>query len=609
MICSRTLAALMLVAVGARVAAAAAMQRTADATVVSLSVVPKPGRADVVVGVQGSVTIKHFTLRRPDQIVVELSDATLGLDAAAYDGVARGGITRIRCSQFTDTVIRVVLTLDAAHPYGVSNENGEIHISVEGAGDFSPWNSGGTLDRSTAPSFHRSTVSPEQRVTYSPENAPIADVLAAFSSFTGRTILPSKNVQGAVTANILNQPWDVALKKLMNANGYDVIVDESGIIIVDTFDAIVARQASVPLQTWTVRLNYSRALAVRDMVAARLTHTCVSSLPGASGLTQTPASQVATATTGVQNLSCPQRGTVTADTISNAVSITDVPTALPELLEYARSLDLRPPQVNIKAKIILVDRSQLEGMGLRYDLGTQNQYFNDIVPRPDPLGTPLTTPGQITLGGNVLSSIANASARVPGAALELVHSIALGNYDFTSFLEALRTNALLDVQAEPSASVLNNRTANLTAGTQVPIRVIDANSAANNISSAPRAQVSMQQTGIILTVTPQVTANRQVQMRVHVENSDVQFQDNDVGAVFPTQKVDNEVLVADGETAVMGGLTQTSVSISKSGIPILVNLPVVGRFFGVTNRRETKRDLLILITPRIIDAGQAPEGR
>jgi len=459
------------------------------------------------------------------------------------------------------------------------------------------------LHRSSAPPFHRSTVPPE-RITYSPENAPIADVLTAFASFTGRTILPSKNVQGNITANILNQPWDVALKKLMNANGYDVVIDESGIIIVDTFDAIAARQASSPLETRTVRLNYSRALAVREMVTARLSRTCVPSFSGAVGLTPAPVSQVGTAATGMQNLSCPQRGTVTADTISNAVSITDVPSALPELVEYARGLDLRPPQVNIKAKIILVDRSQLEGLGLRYDLGTQTQYFNDIVPRLDPLGTPLTTPGQIVLGGNTLSSIANASARIPGAALQLVHSIALGNYDFTSFLEALQTNALLDVQAEPSASVLNNRTANLTAGTQVPIRVIDASSAANNISSAPRAQVSMQQTGIILTVTPQVTANRQVQMRVHVENSEVQFQDNDVGAVFPTQKVDNEVLVADGETAVMGGLTQTSVSISKSGIPILVNLPIIGRLFGMTNRRETKRDLLILITPRIIDAGE-----
>src|SRR5262249_8740371 len=154
-----------------------------------------------------------------------------------------------------------------------------------------------------------------------------------------------------------------------------------GIIIVDTFDAIAARQASIPLETRTVRLNYSRALAVREMVTAGLSRTCVSSLGSAGGLTQTPASQTGTAATCTQNLSCPHRRTVTADTISNAISITDVPSALPELTEYARSLDLRQPQVNIKAKIILVDRTQLEGLGLRYDLGTQNQFYNDVVPR------------------------------------------------------------------------------------------------------------------------------------------------------------------------------------------------------------------------------------
>ena len=64
------------------------------------------------------------------------------------------------------------------------------------------------------------------------------------------------------------------------------------------------------------------------------------------------------------------------------------------------------------------------------------------------------------------------------------------------------------------------------------------------------------------------------------------------------------MLVADGETAVMGGLTQTSLSVTKSGLPVLVDLPVIGRLFGVTTRRETKRDLLILITPHIIDEGQ-----
>jgi len=306
------------------------------------------------------------------------------------------------------------------------------------------------------------------------------------------------------------------------------------------------------------------------------------------------------------NANCPVRGAVTADSITNTLSITDVPAVLPELEQYARSLDLRQPQVNIKAKIILVDRTSLEGLGIRYDLGTQKQFFQDVVPRLDSTGIPKQI-SQILLGGNTISAIANAAQRVPGAALQLVYSTALGNFDFTTFLEAMQQVSLIDVQAEPSASVLNNRTANLTAGTQVPVRVIDASAGGNATGNFPRATVNYQQTGVILTVTPQITNNHQIQMKVHVENSDVQFESNDVGAVFPKQSVDNEVLLWDGETAVMGGLTQTTLRFTKTGIPFLVDLPIIGRLFGVTNRQETKRDLLILITPHIIDDGQSPD--
>jgi type IV pilus assembly protein PilQ len=119
--------------------------------------------------------------------------------------------------------------------------------------------------------------------------------------------------------------------------------------------------------------------------------------------------------------------------------------------------------------------------------------------------------------------------------------------------------------------------------------------------------VQFRQTGVILQVVPQITNNRQVQMKVHVENSSVQFQTSDVGAVFPKQSVDNEMLVADGETMVVGGLTQTEVNLTKTGLPVLVDLPIIGRLFGVTNRTETKRDLLILITPHIIDEGTTPD--
>src|SRR5205085_3827708 len=95
------------------------------------------------------------------------------------------------------------------------------------------------------------------------------------------------------------------------------------------------------------------------------------------------------------NPNCPARGAETADSLTNSLSITDIPANLDELESYSRSIDLRQPQVNIKAKIILVDRTQLEGLGLRYDLGTQQQFFNDVVPRNDSLGNQLTNAGQI----------------------------------------------------------------------------------------------------------------------------------------------------------------------------------------------------------------------
>jgi len=648
MILSRTLASSMLAAFGAigSPAAISAHSTSNEATVVSLSVVPTTGRADVVIRVDGTVSYKHFVLSKPDKIVVDLANATLGVPAGdAYDGVSRGGITKIRYSQFTKSVVRIVLTLDAAHTYDVTQQNGEVHVSVDGSAEkFVPWQlDGATREARVVPAEEQHpaqqptsqaalvkretpaappaaeveprtsnralklvpTQSQEPRISISWENASISDVLAGFAAFTGRTILPSKNVTGTVTANVNNLPWDVALRKVMNAYGYDVTFDTDGVVVVDTYESIAAHQATIPLTTRTVRLNYARSRAILPMVEARLSRTCpqaLSQAPSAPGGAQPPGANVQMGT--IQSLQCPQRGAVTADTITNSISITDVPSALTELEQYARSLDLRQPQVNIKAKIILVDRTSLEGLGLRYDLGTRQQFFNDIVPRLDSAGKPSSGPGQILLGGNTISAIANATQRVPSAALQLVYSTAMGNFDFTTFLEALQTNTLLDVQAEPSASVLNNRTANLTAGTQVPIRVIDASAGGNQTSNFPRATVQFQQTGVILTVTPQITNNRQIQMKVHVENSDVQFQTNDVGAVFPKQSVDNEVLVADGETAVMGGLTQTTVSLSKSGIPILVDLPIIGRLFGVTNRQETKRDLLILITPHIIDEGQ-----
>ena len=614
----------------------------ATAAVISLSVVPTADRAEMVIGVDGPVEVEDFVLTNPDKIVIDVNGATLGMPASeSYDRVTRAGIINVRYSQYRKNVVRVVLTLEGAHPYAIVRGKNDVRVSVEGRSTrLEPWHIGYdaptttvaeraakvdvaaktdvTESRTPTPKVSEPRREPtlsdsrfvsmqqrsqQPRITIAWENADIHDVLAAFAAFSGRTIIPAKEVTGTVTAEISNQPWDVAMRAILNANGFDAVEDQNGIIIVDTFSHLISRQNAEPLLTRTLRLNYARSTTVAEMVKQRLSRDCSRvTLPGAA-----PSPTQPNGTPAIQlNPNCPVRGAVTADSLTNSISITDIPTNLDELESYTKSIDLRQPQVNIKARIILVDRTQLEGLGLRYDLGSQSQYFNDIVARADSNGNTSQQPNQIALGGNQISAIANATARIPSAALQLIYSTAIGGFDFTSFLEALQQVSLLDVQAEPSASVLNNRTANLTAGTQVPIRVIDASSGGSTNGTFPQATVRIQETGVILNVTPQVTANGHIQMRVHVENSDVQDLGGDIGAVFPKQSVDNEVLVADGETAVMGGLTQTSIRLSKSGIPLLVDLPLIGKLFGVTQRTEAKRDLLILITPHIIDDGQQP---
>jgi len=120
-----------------------------------------------------------------------------------------------------------------------------------------------------------------------------------------------------------------------------------------------------------------------------------------------------------------------------------------------------------------------------------------------------------------------------------------------------------------------------------------------------RANVQFKETGIILTVTPHITSNRQVRMSISAEQSELRIIGGDLGFTIPKRNATTQLLVNDGETAVIGGLTQTQVIKNRSGIPLLTDLPLIGRLFSQTESREEKRDLLILITPHIIDPGES----
>jgi type IV pilus assembly protein PilQ len=464
--------------------------------------------------------------------------------------------------------------------------------------------------------FSQAQQSQQPLINVTFQDTDIRDVIASFAAFSGRTIVVGKDVAGTVTAEIRNQPWDVALRAILQGQGLAASEDAlSGIITVDSYANILNRQASEPLQTQLVSINYAHAAALVPTIQSLLQKDCP----------QVPTSG------NVQNNSrpnCIARGLVAADTTTNTLIITETASRLADVLQYVHNLDVRTPQVGIKAKIIFVNRTNIEDIGLSYDLGTgTQQFFSQLVKRPDPSTLkPIDTDGdgvpdalgggtpfegdKVSLGGNALSAIANANSRVVNPALQVVFSTALGKFQLTSFLDALQEVRLADLQAEPSIVTLDNRQASIQVGQEIPIRVLDANSAAltSTPGAVPRATVQLKEVGIILTVTPHITNNRQILLLLHAENSDAQLASSDVGFIFGKQSGDTQLLVSDGETAVIGGLTVTQTTQSKSGIPLLVDLPIIGKLFGETRTDDEKRDLLILVTPHIIDDGAAVPG-
>jgi type IV pilus assembly protein PilQ len=572
--------------------------------VTAVSVLPGTGSALVVIDVSGAVSVQDFTLNNPARLVVDVVGATLRAPGVVYDGVNRGGILNIRYAQFRPDVVRIVLELETVKDYHLEYAEDAIRVSLSSDRTFAAWSSGelaqstiaddfdGTSEPPLEPSVSQAFQSQQPRVTVTWDSASIADVMAGFAEFSGRSIVLGQEVEGTVWAEITDQPWDIAFNEILQANGYEAVEDpQTGIIRVQNPSVVANRDSLEPRRTVVMPINFKRA---DNMVEA------LSSVLAARG------------------------GTVVADQSTNQLIITDRQGRIPEDSALVAQLDVPTAQVSIQAKLVFVDRTNIEELGVQYDLGNQDQFFNELVQRPDPrTSAAIDTDGDgvpdavvptetfeqgevlIDLGGNSLAAIGNAEAIIPSPALRLIFSTALGNFNLTSFVNALQEVQLADLQAEPVISTTDNTQAEILVGERTPIRVIDAGAQAQaagvGAGQAPVATVDFQETGVRLQVTPHVTNAGQVLMQIHAENSSVAAAPSDIGFTFQTQEATNEILVDDGETAVIGGLTVTQVSVSKSGIPFLVDLPILGRIFGFTTRREERRDLLILVTPHIVD--------
>jgi type IV pilus assembly protein PilQ len=548
---------------------------------------PAGGQTEIAVITSGDVEVRDFVLAQPARLIVDVYGAENGLTRAAYEAIGRGGVIRLRSSQFRDEVVRLVFDLTSPARYEVIREPGRFVVRFSNPGEaFEAWSSvapvGGRAamrDASPVPSTMGQASAPPtvgtapplqavpERITVAYDSASMLDVLAGFSEFAGVSIVPSAEA-AAVTVrgiDIRDRRWDTALDAILAAQGLGWRMVSDGILIVDRLEGLRTRD-TLQTETRVFRINYASA----DSVASTL-----------------------------QGLVTPNRGQVVSYLGANSVIVTDVPSVVARMDTLITSLDTQTPQVSIDAKIIFVNRTDVRELGIVYDLkDTQGNSINDVIAVPDPLNPgELTNAALVDLSGNSVALLANANDRVLAPSLEILASVAFGDFSLSAWLEALEKHQLSDVQAAPTIQVVDNHHARIQVGEKTPLRVLESGAQLEQAT----INVQFEDTGIILDVTPHITNNNQILLDVSAERSAIQTEVPDLGFTFLKQIGETRLLLEDGETMVIGGLTLSEVERSETGIPLLMDIPVLGALFRTTKNQEKKTDLIILVTPHIVD--------
>ncbi|HIF20815.1 MAG TPA: type IV pilus secretin family protein [Gemmatimonadetes bacterium] len=549
--------------------------------VTEVAITPMGEQTSVLIAIEGDVEYRDFLMEGPHRLIVDLLGAQNALPRNEFSEVNRGGIRIVTARQYSEDVVRVVLELTDKVQYMVTRESRGVRITLENpqVAGFEPWSSGAMMSAfdPTNLTIADAPEAPQEsqalRINLSVVSEPIHSVLLQFAVFSGKSVIAGANVVGLITAEIADQPWDVALDAIMSSNGLVAQEDSNGIIRVDNLTDVDAREAVELLLTQAHRINFATATELQAAITPLLS----------------------------------ARGQITVGAGTNTLIVTDIQRVQTAVTQLLRQLDIQTPQVQITAKIIFVNRTDLAELGVTYEIkdsqGNQINQLSSGFADTDFDGVPETV-GQgtavISLGGNSIAAIGNATARVGSPTLQLLTSLVVGRHQLVSFLDALQTVNLSDIEAEPQVTTLDNQLARIHVGEITPIRTIDAGAGGGAGGTFPTASVDEQETGIILEATPHVTEGGLILLELVAERSAAELAEGDVGYIFRTQRAETRVLVADGESVVIAGLTQRERTEARSGIPLLMNLPLIGRLFRATREQEFQRDLIIIVTPHIV---------
>jgi len=394
-------------------------------------------------------------------------------------------------------------------------------------------------------------------------------VLRTFSEITGLNVVIDPGVKGTVDVSLREVPWDQALDIILRANqlGYTI---EGSIVRIAPLDVLSheeqARRAlkeeqdlSGETKTLTRMLSYAKAKEMTLLLTK-------------SALTK--------------------RGTIEVDDRTNTIILTDLDPGLEKARKLIDTLDTPQPQVEIEARIIDTTSNYSKELGIRLGLDTQaSQALGNTLP--------VVFPTSAALGGTT-GTINSAASSIAQLALGSVN----GALKLTATVSAMEKEGKLKIISAPRVIMQNNVEGEIIQGDQIPYTTATSIPSEGGVLTTFQVpQVQFKDAALKLNVKPRITAAGTVIMEVSLERSAADFSKSLPGNPNPaitTQKAKTTVQVTDGSTAVIGGVMFESGNTTEDRTPYFYKLPVIGKLFKRNTNSTETRELVLLITPKIV---------
>jgi len=570
-------------------------------------------------------TIRDVDFRRgaagEARIVTTLSDAQAGINIRQQ---ANGVVVDFIGTELPKALQRRLDVADFGTPVQTVEtytlgDNTRMVIQPKGGWEYSAYQTDNSFIVEVKQSDDAQKKTADGKVKYTGEklslnfqNVEVRSVLQVIADFTGLNIVASDTVTGNLTLRLKDVPWDQALDLILQTKGLDKRQNGNVIWIAPKDELMTKEKLEFeaknqvadlePLTTEYIQLNYMRADEAKSMLYGSTgslnsaTGEAVNCSAQAQGLKGSAALAAQQSQGNEEQKILTKRGRATYELKTNTLIITDTARKIQEVRELLARLDVPARQVMIEARVVIADSNWSRELGVR--LGTR--LFKDTGRETLGVGGTLNESASIAAGGTPTVTPQVGLGTLGTAAGQIALSILNPNNGNLLSLElsALEADNRGKILSNPRVMTTNQKPAVILNGTQIPfITPGSANSPAT---------VSFKDAFLCLLVDPQILNNDSLIMTVEVQKDAIDTSNAAVGAginapAIATRRIKTQVRVNNGETLVLGGIFDQTEFNNVDKVPFLGDVPLLGNLFKRTSKQDQKTELIVFITPRIID--------